>query len=165
MVFPWISIRLSIVEIIQVTDNPQHMTRDMAQKQEIGPITGAARLLLVDDSEIERSALGTILRRRDYEVDEAADGNAALLLLKKRAYDLLLLDLQLPGVDGFDILAFIQQSLPDLPVIVLSGLPFEEIGDGLHRIPGGELPPLIFKPVDTTQLMQVVDLKLSGELP
>lgn len=141
------------------------MTRDIAQHEEISPFSGAARLLLVDDSDTERSALGLLLRRRDYEVDEAADGNAALLLLKKRGYDLLLLDLQLPGVDGFEILAFVHKSLPDLPVIVLSGLPFEEIGDGLHRIPGGELPPLMLKPVDTAQLMQVVDLKLAGELP
>ena len=141
------------------------MTRDVPQQQEASQALGVSRLLIVDDSELERTALGILLRRRGYEVDEAADGNAALLLLKKRPYDLLLLDLQMPGIDGFEILAFIQGNLPDLPVIVLSGLPFEEIGDGLHRLPGGELPPLLLKPVDTAQLMQVVDLKLSGELP
>ena len=141
------------------------MIRDASQAADPGPTVGALRLLVVDDSDIERSALGHLLRQQEYEVDEAADGQAALLLLKKRAYDLLLLDLHLPVVDGFDVLAYLAKHMPDLPVIVLSGMPAEEIGDGLHRLPSGELPPLLTKPVNPGQLMQIVDLKLAGELP
>ena len=142
------------------------MIRDASQAAaDSGPTVGAPRLLVVDDSDLERSALGHLLRRHEYEVDEAADGQAALLLIKKRAYDLLLLDLHLPVIDGFDVLAYLNKHVPDLPVIVLSGLPPDEIGDGLHRLPSGELPPLLTKPVDPNQLMQIVDLKLAGELP
>ena len=123
------------------------------------------RILLCDDSTIERSSLAQILRREGYDVDEAADGAAALTLLKGRGYDLMLLDLQMPGVDGFDVLAYVQRQKQDLPVVVLSGLPPEEIGDGLQRLPEHELPPLLLKPIDVRQLFQVIELKLAGELP
>jgi CheY-like chemotaxis protein len=120
---------------------------------------------MCDDSSIERTALGRILRHQGYEVDEAADGAAALRLIKTRTYDLLLLDLQMPDVDGFDVLSYVQTHRTDLPVVVLSGLPPEDIGDGLQRLPQHELPPLLLKPVDTRQLFQVIELKLAGELP
>jgi CheY-like chemotaxis protein len=125
----------------------------------------AYRLLVCDDSTTERVALGQILRRRGYEVDEAADGAAALMLLKRRPCDLLLLDLQMPDVDGFEVLAFVQKHQPELPVVVLSGLPLEEIGGGLQRLPQHELPPLLLKPIDPGQLFQVIELQLAGELP
>jgi CheY-like chemotaxis protein len=125
----------------------------------------AFRLLVCDDSTVERSALAQILRKEGYDVDEAADGSAALALLKGRSYDLMLLDLQMPGVDGFDVLTHVQRHLTALPVVLLSGLRPEEIGDGLQRLPNHELPPLLLKPVDTRQLFQVIGLKLAGELP
>jgi CheY-like chemotaxis protein len=123
------------------------------------------RLLVCDDSTVERSALAQILRRQGYEVDEAADGSAALRLIKGRGYDLLLLDLNMPDVDGFDVLRYVQTHQAKLPVVLMSGLPHEEIGDGIQRLPQHELPPLLLKPVDTRQLFQVIELKLAGELP
>ena len=123
------------------------------------------RLLVCDDSSVERSALAQILRRQGYEVDEAADGSAALRLLKGRGYDLLLLDLNMPDVDGFDVLRYVQANQSKLPVVLMSGLPHEQIGDGIQRLPQHELPPLLLKPVDTRQLFQVIELKLAGELP
>ncbi len=137
------------------------MTRD-PEKADLPP---APRLLLVDDSEIERRTLAALMRLRHYDVDEAADGRAALHMLKNGAYDLLLLDLQMPGYDGFDLLAYLGQNAPELPVIVLSGLPPDEIGNGIHRLPDHELPPLLIKPIDSEQLAQLVELKLAGELP
>lgn len=126
---------------------------------------GFSRLLVVDDSDSERSALTTLLRRRGHEVDEAADGNSALVMLKARRYDLVLLDLQMPVMDGFDVLAWIQKKTPEQAVVVLSGLPAEEIGEGIARLPEHELPPLLLKPVRSEQLFPVIDMKLAGELP
>ena len=134
--------------------------------RETGDTTASpGRLLLCDDSPAERSSLAQILRRQGYEVDEAADGAAALHMIKGRPYDLLLLDLQMPGVDGFDVLAYVQAKQLDLPIVVLSGLPPDQIGDGIQRLPEPELPPLLLKPLDTQQLFQVIELKLAGELP
>ena len=126
---------------------------------------GASRILVCDDSPPERTALAEILRRQGYDVDEAADGASALLLLKAPTHDLLLLDLQMPNVDGFDVLAYVQRHRPELPVVLLSGLPPDEIGDGMQRLPVPELPPLLMKPINSRQLFQVIELKLAGEIP
>lgn len=124
-----------------------------------------ARILLCDDSPIERLALGHYLRSSGYEVDEAGDGESALQFLKNRQIDLLLLDLQMPGVNGFDVLNYIAEHRRSLPVILLSGMPPEEIQDQMLRLRDRELPPLLLKPVDPEQLLEVVELQLSGQLP
>src|SRR5438094_9741491 len=80
------------------------------------------RLLLCDDSPVERLALAHYLRREGYSVDEAGDGEAALEYLKSRRVDLLLLDLEMPEVNGFDVLNYIHEHRRALPVILLSGV-------------------------------------------
>ena len=124
-----------------------------------------ARILLCDDSPVERLALGHFLRRSGYAVDEAGDGQSAILHLKNRLVDLILLDLQMPGVDGFDVLAYMQQHRRALPAILLSGMPLDAIQHRMHVLPHRELPPLLLKPIDTDQLLDVVELQLSGQLP
>jgi CheY-like chemotaxis protein len=137
-----------------------------ASDRHVGGVdVSSSRLLLCDDSPTERTSLALLLRRQGYDVDEAADGSAAILMIKSRPYDLLLLDLQMPNVDGFGVLAYVQRHGIDLPVVVLSGLPPDQIGNGIERLPNHELPPLLLKPIDVQQLFQVIELKLAGELP
>jgi hypothetical protein len=59
----------------------------------------------------------------------------------------------------------VQKNRPGLPVILLSGMPIEEIQDRIHILPNRELPPLMLKPVDPVQLLELIDLELSGEFP
>ena len=127
-----------------------------------GPI---ARILLCDDSPVERLALAHYLRQNDFDVDEAADGEAAIQHLKHRQVDLVLLDLNMPIVDGFDVLCYMQEHRRALPVILLSGMPADAIQHKMHVLPMQELPPLLLKPIDPEQLLSVVDLQLSGQLP
>src|SRR5690349_15320918 len=123
------------------------------------------RILLCDDSPVERLALGHFLRNNDFDVDEAGDGDSAILHLKHRPVDLVLLDLQMPNRDGFDVLTYMQQHRRALPVILLSGMPLDAIQHKMHVLPEPELPPLLLKPIDPEQLLAVVDLQLSGQLP
>jgi CheY-like chemotaxis protein len=124
-----------------------------------------AHLLLCDDSPVERVALAQFLRGQGYEVDEAGDGDAALSHLKNRAVDLLLLDLQMPQLDGFAVLRYLQEHRRALPVILLSGMPLHKIQHKMHALPTPELPPLLIKPIDPEQLLGIVELQLSGQLP
>jgi DNA-binding response OmpR family regulator len=124
-----------------------------------------ARILLCDDSPVERLALAHFLRQHDFEVDEADGGDAAIQHLKHREIDLVLLDLQMPLVDGFDVLCYMQEHRRALPVILLSGMPADAIQHRMHVLPTRELPPLMLKPIDPQQLLNVVDLQLSGQLP
>ena len=123
------------------------------------------RLLLCDDSPVERLALAHYLRGNGFQVDEAGDGTSALQVLKNRPIDLLLLDLQMPGVSGFDVLNYVHEHRRALPVILLSGMPPDEIQEQIHGLRERELPPLFIKPVNPEQLIEMVEIQLSGELP
>ena len=123
------------------------------------------RLLLCDDSPVERLALAHYLRREGYNVDEAGDGESALEQLKARQVDLLLLDLEMPDVDGFDVLNYVREHRKSLPVILLSGLSPDEIQHKMSSLREAVLPPLFIKPVDPTQLIEVVELQLAGAIP
>jgi len=120
------------------------------------------QLLVADDSPVQRRALCSFLRSSGYEVSEAGDGRTVVQHLKECPVDLLLLDLQMPQGDGFEVLAYVQEHRRALPVILLSGMALDEIQRRMHRRHQKELPPLLFKPVDPDQLIQVVELQLSG---
>ena len=129
------------------------------------PSQPAIRLLLVDDSPVERLALAHFLRGYGYAVDEAGDGDAAILSVKHRSVDAVLLDLQMPQVDGFAVLRYLQEHRRALPVILLSGMPLKQIQHKMNGLRTPELPPLLLKPIDPEQLLDVLDLQLSGQLP
>src|SRR5580704_1045080 len=120
------------------------------------------QLLVCDDSPLERLALSHFLRGHGFTVDESADGESAVQMLQLRQIDLLVLDLQMPGKDGFYVLTYVQKHRPGLPVILLSGMPIEDIEDKIHLLPSRELPPLLLKPVDAIQLLELIDMELAG---
>jgi phosphoserine phosphatase RsbU/P len=78
------------------------------------------RLLVVDDSEDNRETLARRLQRRGFEVDVAADGFQALEAIGREAYDLVLLDVQMPGMSGFEVLKHLRvdHAPTRLPVII-----------------------------------------------
>src|SRR3954470_9299767 len=123
------------------------------------------RLLVCDDSAVERGALAHFLRSNGYDVEEVGDGAGALQHLKNKQVDLLLLDLHMPQPDGFSVLSYVQEHRRALPVILLSGMPPDQIQHKMHNLKQPEFPPLFIKPVDPHQLLQVVELQLSGQLP
>jgi CheY-like chemotaxis protein len=123
------------------------------------------RLLLCDDSPSERLALAHILRSSGYTVEEAGEGESAIVKIKNKEFDVILLDLHMPQVDGFEVLSYLQEHRRALPVILLSGMPLHKIQHRIHSLPSQELPPLLIKPVDPDQLLGVLDLQLAGELP
>jgi sigma-B regulation protein RsbU (phosphoserine phosphatase) len=82
------------------------------------------RLLVVDDDESNRDMLGRRLQRDGYTVQLVANGVDALRMLRSSAFDLVLLDLIMPGLDGYQVLLKLKNDprLRDLPVIMLSAL-------------------------------------------
>ena len=83
--------------------------------------TTTGRVLIADDEAAIRQSVGSILRYEDFEVDDADSGEAALARLAKGGIDVLLLDVKMPGMDGFEVMQRMQEDGIDVPVVVVSG--------------------------------------------
>ena len=80
-----------------------------------------ARILIVDDEASIRRTLRDILEYEKYEVDESKDGMECLVRLKKEKYDVIIMDIKMPKMDGIEALERIQMIAADTPVIMISG--------------------------------------------
>jgi DNA-binding NtrC family response regulator len=78
-------------------------------------------ILIVDDEEDLRTLLGHVLSTAGYRIDTAADGESALKLLQKEKFDLALLDIQMPNLNGIQVLKYLHQHLPGIKAIMLTG--------------------------------------------
>ncbi len=85
-------------------------------------IACGASILVVDDNELNRDALACLLRLQQYEVHSAACGQEALSLIHTQSFDLVVLDIEMPGLTGLEVLTQIRtlRNRTDLPVIMLT---------------------------------------------
>lgn len=79
------------------------------------------RILLVDDEPSIRFVLSAVLEQAGYTVDVAEDGFAALRLVQARMPDLVITDLRMPNMNGFELLSVLRTRWPELPTIAISG--------------------------------------------
>jgi DNA-binding response OmpR family regulator len=79
------------------------------------------QILMVDDEASIRLTLGAMLQRAGYDVTSAGDGAEAVALLERQAFELLLVDLKMPGMGGMQVVSAARQRQPDIAVIVLTG--------------------------------------------
>ena len=122
------------------------------------------RILVVEDDAPIRRGLCDALRYAGYAVDECPTGDAAVAMACAASPDLLLLDVMLPGKDGFEILRELRGSHPQLPVILLTARGAEE-----DRVRGLKLgaDDYVVKPFSATELLARVEavLRRSAERP
>jgi two-component system copper resistance phosphate regulon response regulator CusR len=86
----------------------------------VGAGAGVTRILIAEDEARIASFLEKGLKAEGYATVVARRGPETLLLASSGAFDLLILDLGLPGMDGFDVLEALRERDPDLPVVVLT---------------------------------------------
>ena len=86
------------------------------------PEPGAARLLVVDDNELNRDMLSRRLGNRGFAVEVAEDGEGGLARIGQQVFDLVLLDVMMPGLSGMEVLRRVRERWPasDLPVIMVT---------------------------------------------
>jgi two-component system OmpR family response regulator len=82
--------------------------------------TSAARILVVDDEDVLREMLGDALRLSGFEVLEAADGSKALTILQSGKVDLIISDVNMPGMDGYEMLSHLRAQGDETPAIMLT---------------------------------------------
>ena len=101
------------------------------------PVTrsaGEGRFLLVEDEEAIRHGLTELFRQHGYQVDDVGAGLAALERIARQAYDLVVLDLMLPDLDGLEVLARIRAQGVQTPVLILTARGAEQdVVAGLER--------------------------------
>lgn len=112
----------------------------------------AVRVLVVDDDQIIRTIVSEHLRRRGYEVEEAADGVEALDVIRQAPPDVVVTDLGMPRLDGLGLLRELTKSNPDLPAIVLTA--HDSVDEMVQAIREGILFDYQIKPPD----LSVVDM-------
>lgn len=111
------------------------------------------RVLIVDDEAELVSALEERLNLRGFEASGVTTGAEALSLLAKKPFDVVLLDLKMPGLGGLEVIRRIKEEQPDLKVILLTGWGSEE-----DAKKGKELGAFdyLMKPVKISDLVQVL---------
>jgi len=110
------------------------------------------RVLIVDDDATIRELLGSVLRRRDLAVDEAADGGEALVLLRQNSYAVVLLDLLMPNVDGFGVLDELESAVSTPVVLVITGADRAL----LKQLDPQKIHGVLRKPFDADDLANIV---------
>ncbi len=108
------------------------------------------RILIIDDEAGIRDSLETLLTLEGFRVDLAGDGIAGLDQLTRNTYDLLLLDLALPGESGIDLLPRIKALVPELPVIMITA--YGTVGNVVDAIRAGA-SNFVQKPWDNEKLL------------
>jgi len=118
--------------------------------QRTARIAGDPRILIIDDEAAIRESLETLLSLEGFAVSVVGDGPAGLDLLSRNEYDLLLLDLALPGESGIELLPRITEMQPNLPVIMITA--YGTVGNVVDAIRAGA-ENFVQKPWDNEKLL------------
>ncbi len=121
------------------------------------------KILLIDDDQAVLNYLNVLLMQNgDFDVQSLNTSSQAPSLLKKKQFDLLLLDMVMPEVSGIDILRYIRENNIDLPSIVLTGV--EDIEMAVTAMKLGAIDYLT-KPLDTAALLRLIKQTLAARHP
>jgi len=120
-----------------------------------------SKLLIVEDDPVLNDQLGALLRDAGFEVDQCTDGNKGLELGSSQPYQLILLDVMLPGIDGFSLLRMLRKTC-QTPVIMITAKGAEE-----ERIKGLSqgADDYVSKPFNTTELLLRIEALLRRTQP
>ena len=105
----------------QASVSPVSPTPTATENKPVPPGDGRPRVLVVDDEASIRDLLAKTLALADYDVDVAANGQAAVDCVRHNGYSLLITDLKMPGLDGLSVITEARRVDAQLPVIVITG--------------------------------------------
>jgi DNA-binding NtrC family response regulator len=116
-----------------------------------------ARILIVDDDESIRDTMKAILKDDGFVVDLAATGSEAIQKTKEKAYNIALLDIRLPDMDGVELLKLMKDTVPRIRKIMVTGYPsMQNTIDALNK----NADAYLVKPVDLEKLLTTVKEQL-----
>jgi DNA-binding NtrC family response regulator len=116
-------------------------------------MTNKANLLIVDDENVVRDSLGKWFEEEGYSVDTANSGREALLKLPRQRWDLALLDIKMPGMDGLELHRKMREVDPEIIVIIMTG--YAAVDTAVQALKDGAYD-YIMKPFDPDDLARLV---------
>ncbi len=119
------------------------------------PTSDEKRILIIDDDESIRNGLKELFEYTGYQVDTAEDGFIAGALVEQNRPAVIILDLIMPGLDGFSVCRHIkkQEHLQDIKIIVLTGYPSKE---NIQKVKRAGAEKVISKPADNEIILKEV---------
>lgn len=117
------------------------------------------KVLVIEDEEILRESILNILKSKEFSVIEAKDGRTGLQLAKELIPDLILCDVRMPEVDGYEVLKALRQD-PTTATIPLLFLTAENLQDVLHKGQRLGANGYLTKPFSTAQLLDAISKEL-----
>ena len=117
-------------------------------------------ILIVDDNRINQIVTKRILEKKNFNCEVAGDGEEAIEKVKQGEYDLVLMDLNMPGISGLDACKEIRKFNKGIPVVALTAVEIDEIRE---EIKTAGMNDIIVKPYDVEQFYQIVYRNLVGK--
>jgi DNA-binding NtrC family response regulator len=116
-----------------------------------------ARILIVDDDENIRKVLKTILEEEGYAVDEAEDAKKAIEKSRRNVYNLALIDIRLPDMEGIELLTRMKDTVPKMRKIIITGYP--TLQNAIEAVNRGA-DAYILKPFDMEKVLATIKEQL-----
>jgi DNA-binding NtrC family response regulator len=118
------------------------------------------RILIVDDDDTIRSTMKAILEDEGYEVDLAASGKEGVQKSKEKSYNIALLDIRLPDMEGVELLKLMKPAIPRTRKIMVTGYPSTQNAiDALNK----NADAYLIKPVDIEKLLNTIKEQLKQQ--
>jgi len=112
-----------------------------------------AKILVVDDDESIRKSLTAVLRDEGYAVDVAASGGEAIRKSEETVYNLALIDIKLPDMEGIDILTRMKDTVPKVRKIIMTGFP--SVQNAIEAV-NRKADAYLLKPVEVEKLLVTI---------
>jgi CheY-like chemotaxis protein len=116
------------------------------------------RVLIVDDDPGARRLYGAFLKSKAMDVDEAESGIEAVQRVEQSPFDLVIMDLDMPGIDGWMAMSLIHARLPELPMVILTALTGVDFRDRAGKLGVTEI---LHKPCPHDELLRAVERALA----
>ena len=118
-------------------------------------------ILIVDDDAGMTETLSDILDDKGYDVASCGDGHQAIEIIKKKKFDLVLMDIKMPGINGVETFKEVHRISPETKVIMMTAYSVEELVK--EAMDGGAFD-IIYKPLDIKKIVNIIDEVKKGSL-
>jgi len=123
-------------------------------------MTEIARILIVDDDDSIRKVLEAILEDKGYAVDSVGTARKAIEIMKKKFYNVGLIDIRLPDMEGTELLSRIRETTPKMRKIIITGFPtLQNAIDAVNR----RADAYIMKPFNMGKVLETIEDQLTRQ--